>query len=709
MKTILRLLASSMLVVWLISAAAVFAAETPESQPRCRLNYTVYDREGKTVDQTNATHVQKSVWMKFETPESERCPQIPANGIWFENEKAWYVPSPYHSELEPGTYRISFIKARNFSKWEGPPGSWGGGSSSNTHTGRHSVHGFGHPEHVLDWALGEPFTVTGEEEKLDVELHAKPGRPAVFRIDMEFYGHEIPWTVYPWLEPPPELTEETRQLCRERDEALRITMQVFSEAGFPIGFRSDSMYGLPYEIKFDALPPGRYTVRLTRNITSTTPMPPPAGAVTAATDEFHFDVTEDGENLFLVKPEKTLSTAATWQIFGTVRDEDGNPVPGIHVGLSYGFTMFPSLYPLVETDEEGRYRLGLTPFRSDSGVLRNEDGDGWRWGFRLQQGVLSAPANDYNKDRLYAEASRSKEGDIILLGEFADETVRAQVEARPEKIVVVPRNEPVEIDFVLKNVPPEKFDDPREEYLSYFTKTFWDGLAPETTVKLYRELVLPQSMNRFQQERWRLADGITTTLELPKKEIVFGEAIVMNYVVHNGSDTTIGVEDGGDYRGVNRPSSFSVRAIREDGSVLPEILRGGNMGGMVGIHAIPPGETYTFDLCLPCWLDIPEPGVYEIQAARYLNVQMGDVDTFRSRDFRLPREASAKLTVLPYDEEKLGQAIKELQTVAEMEYHGNEEYNRRNNARKLLEHLNDPRARAVLEEIKNRENPPKEK
>ncbi|MDQ3800062.1 MAG: HEAT repeat domain-containing protein [Acidobacteriota bacterium] len=150
-----------------------------------------------------------------------------------------------------------------------------------------------------------------------------------------------------------------------------------------------------------------------------------------------------------------------------------------------------------------------------------------------------------------------------------------------------------------------------------------------------------------------------------KPEIIVGEPIYLSFEVKNLSDVDLGILDGGDYRNrLGRPLSFSIKAVRDDGSEVPVPEINISMGGLISYRKAPKNGKHTFRLFLPLWAPFTEPGNYKISCRKNLKI-----NDYRKADFSgdtfekmwsggVPVNLETALKVLPKDYEKMGKVIK---------------------------------------------------
>ena len=428
--------------------------------------------------------------------------------------------------------------------------------------------------------------------------------------------------------------------------------------------------------------------------------------------------------------------SSPWNVHGTVRDTEGKPVNDVWFSLDTGFTgrhgaMGPHGYghPIaVQTDNEGNYNIPIPPLEAFSTMEPNEEPDmpPRAVAFRFMQLDLQ-PHRHFTMDNLrVVEKSRSASGDIIVVGDVATpEDVAALKKRFAEEnydVIFVEKNRPCRIDFVVEPKPEasnelqqillafrrEKIKELPKDFIPpswYGQPNYWVGKTEsDRRYKMFRKLIVPYSMNTAYKEALELTDKISVSLRFPKPEIMVGEPIHFDYVVRNNSDVEIHITVGGDYRNsTGRPESFTMRAVRKDGGAekivyqIPEIF---GMGGWTHPQKLAAnGGEYVFDLCLPCWLDITEPGEYRIDVARHLESAAGDCFSRAQTIPLVLRTASGTLTVKPVDHDAFGKLIDDLGERATVTVPENIDYKERDKrleertkAREKLDHIKDERA-----------------
>lgn len=660
---------------------------TPLKDP-CTLRLIVQDRDGKPLE--DGETVEILIWKPVD-PETVSDPEpliFAGDGtVWRPHLTTWDsvgYDDGFLYELEPGIYRAGFYRQKEFAVWEGPPGARQ--SENSKRQPDWPVVGPGHPEVVTDGALGEVFEIAPGETDREVVLRSASGPEVTIRCDMEFFEEDLSEYSLDSLEEPGSLPERIERLLVEQATAEIISLQVYRNDGFPL-FPFESMIsqfefcGLPYYLKFESLPPGRYTVMLSRR--SPVPSLHPAVAFPEFSELFEIEVTEAGENVFSVKPERTLSVSrGFWRISGTVRDEEGLPLEDIYVASDYGQTMtYTGLGETKLTDENGKYHFEQWPLIVAGGFRKNAEGR-WQWGIRLQHVVLRA--GDF--DESFQLLRRDPEGEIVLLGSFADEALKAEIATWEEKPVTVPWGETVEIDFVLKR-PSKPSGKMSGGFFFGFTSDKWETPASKATAEFYRRRIAPLSLNPGYRSLAESAKGGRATLRPARKSIFPGEPILATYTIRNDGELPLNV-DG--YEGPTGPGP-TFRAVRKDGLVVSPKKGSKTEEKKRFSDNIPTGESRTFSLCLACCgLELTEPGEYTIQTVLTVYPTLEETAMRRWPQWGLlylPLRAEATVTVLPPEETDRGRVRRELQATVEMKGDGPIIERKRHEARHLLEHL----------------------
>lgn len=145
-----------------------------------------------------------------------------------------------------------------------------------------------------------------------------------------------------------------------------------------------------------------------------------------------------------------------------------------------------------------------------------------------------------------------------------------------------------------------------------------------------------------------------------KKTIMLGEPLFISFEVTNQSGEKLGLAVGGDYRNrFGRPDSFIVSVIGADDKALPQI-EVVDLGGMTGWEPIQPGATFTVRLFLAHWAVIERPGSYRIYVTRHMDFKSyGPSET----EYLSDASANTEITVVPADENKMGEVINSLGSV----------------------------------------------
>jgi hypothetical protein len=126
---------------------------------------------------------------------------------------------------------------------------------------------------------------------------------------------------------------------------------------------------------------------------------------------------------------------------------------------------------------------------------------------------------------------------------------------------------------------------------------------------------------------------------LPKQNYFLGEAIKATFNVTNKADTSIRFPTGGDYSYSGRHGRYSIRAVDEQGQVVPDPVPNPGGGGIGGDTLVEPGASYTEDMLVNQWCAFSKPGKYRITLKRTLNVIRPDPpepDFYRKPESGLP-------------------------------------------------------------------------
>jgi HEAT repeat protein len=126
---------------------------------------------------------------------------------------------------------------------------------------------------------------------------------------------------------------------------------------------------------------------------------------------------------------------------------------------------------------------------------------------------------------------------------------------------------------------------------------------------------------------------------LPKQKYFLGEAIQATFAVTNKGDTSIRFLTGGDYSYSGRHGRYSIRAVDEQGQVVPDPVANPGGGGIGSDALVEPGSTYTENMLVNQWCAFSKPGKYRITFKRTLNVIRPDPqepDFYRKPESSLP-------------------------------------------------------------------------
>jgi len=504
------------LLAVLLLFAAVAVAETDSEKPLCTLLVRAFDADGKQFQFTTQFnqarpefHVVVFLWQKIVdsefvqvTKRQEPIVRSPDGSTWQRVAVAhlgipgWQPQWGLYKKVEPGEYRLSFT-IRNNSPNDGK--------------------GCAEPERIRGWGLSDVIVVAPGEESKTVDIHPDTG-PKV-RIRTAFF---------------PDPAADTKP-DDDNEEARNMEIRIFREENFVTDRLEMGQYGIPRYVDFDQMKPSKYHVLFYQRRV------PPESGTTAATDVFSFEVTEDGPNDFVFTPDKSLAKNAVWQILGTVRDEKGTPLPNIDVtltgpvppGVVENFEDVSWNHDHSKTDAEGKYHFVVEPSMSQFGVSFDPT-NRWRWGFRVQQATIQVAYP-------YPSVAPDREQDVIIFGELATDELKKQIVDRSKNVVFVEMNKPAVIDFTLppqgQKIPWEELEKNPERRKKRFDtlqrrKTYTDS----DSYKLFREVVLPNSLNREYVEAATIGSKISATLTTDKPVYTTKESVNLTWNIVNGSD-----------------------------------------------------------------------------------------------------------------------------------------------------------------------------
>ena len=151
-----------------------------------------------------------------------------------------------------------------------------------------------------------------------------------------------------------------------------------------------------------------------------------------------------------------------------------------------------------------------------------------------------------------------------------------------------------------------------------------------------------------------------------KQTIMLGEPLFIAFEVTNLSGEKVCLSVGGDYRNrFGRPDRFRVSLKHEDGAEVPQLEVIG-LGGLVGCESIESGATYTVRLFLSHWATIERTGSYHVNVKRQMDFSAyGDAAFSFSRKpkYSMLADVNAGFTVVPSDENKVGEVINSLGSI----------------------------------------------
>ncbi|MFC1601188.1 M56 family metallopeptidase [Candidatus Sumerlaeota bacterium] len=161
----------------------------------------------------------------------------------------------------------------------------------------------------------------------------------------------------------------------------------------------------------------------------------------------------------------------------------------------------------------------------------------------------------------------------------------------------------------------------------------------------------PPSLRKFQVGEHAVEAGF-----LPDKaEYVWGEPIYyFTYVVKNVGKGTLSFHEGGDYRG-GRSESHRISAVDAEGNPVP-IPRMGQMGGIMQVVNLEPGEVYRKSMPVSRRLTFSGPGIYTVTGKRTLIIG----ERFSAESIKIPTATSFQLTIHPHSVERMRKVVENL-------------------------------------------------
>jgi len=150
-----------------------------------------------------------------------------------------------------------------------------------------------------------------------------------------------------------------------------------------------------------------------------------------------------------------------------------------------------------------------------------------------------------------------------------------------------------------------------------------------------------------------------------KLAYVFGEPVLhITFVVKNLTGKPILFPIGGDYRGIGRPSRFSVTAVdAAESKVRDPRASYSCFGGMASNQTLHVGETYIERLFVPNWLEFEKPGVHTVTCQRTLNIGK-DIRKRKEEQEQpqvdVPTVTTFQLIIEPSDKERIREIIDRL-------------------------------------------------
>ena len=142
-------------------------------------------------------------------------------------------------------------------------------------------------------------------------------------------------------------------------------------------------------------------------------------------------------------------------------------------------------------------------------------------------------------------------------------------------------------------------------------------------------------------------------------ELMLGEPGYVLFKVANRSDRNLRIMVGGDYRNqLGRPDSFQFEVVGINDEHVQQPDSGMQMGGITHAAKLPAKGEYVFRLFLPHWATFKKPGPYTIAVHRKLELVPDDgTDAFRLKTEDVEVTATATITIVPFDDAKMGKLI----------------------------------------------------
>jgi len=170
-------------------------------------------------------------------------------------------------------------------------------------------------------------------------------------------------------------------------------------------------------------------------------------------DEFPITITANGSNDFQIEPVHCLKRYWPWNITGTVRDENGEPVPDVSITAQLDMEGI-YIYRWAKTDDQGNYDLRMFPgFLFRFIAYSQIDPETGRVPAKFRNDCWNVTA----EKKGHSEISRTYEGRLILIGD--DSVTPEQLMQNELMMQNLSQGKKQSPELILyKNKPAERYD-----------------------------------------------------------------------------------------------------------------------------------------------------------------------------------------------------------------------------------------------------------
>ena len=313
--------------------------------------------------------------------------------------------TPFQRNVSSGTYRISVVLGENEKL----------GVSGITR--------------CVAMGFSAPIVVDESKPEVNIDVSLEQGVPVSFQL----------------IDPD---TKKPLYESGERPKIRLVRPDGFRVGGDPgedpdIGLSTDGRY------HFENVVPGEYKLLVCTPIVDSRNL-----ILEHCGDEFPITVDASGPNDFQIEPKNCLKKNWPWNITGTIRDENGEPVPDVVISARLDMKGI-YIYRGAVTDIQGKYDLRMFPgflFRSIAYLPKDP---------QTGHALADFPYDSWNvtvEKKGYSESKRSYQGQLVVLGRSQKDGVLNNLKHNNKEQsaeLLLEKNKPAQgYDFVLRQTEP---------------------------------------------------------------------------------------------------------------------------------------------------------------------------------------------------------------------------------------------------------------